>query len=96
MAGGRHGSYPPTIFSENIEGAAGTGKISGGTLEVSFDDGRTWSKAELDGVRGKAAAWAGSVRVPAEAQYMSLRASASDDRGGSVEQEIIRAVGVKR
>ncbi|MEV6761500.1 hypothetical protein AB0N16_12785 [Streptomyces sp. NPDC051105] len=27
--------------------------------------------------------------------YVSLRASASDDRGGSVIQEIVRAVGVR-
>ncbi|WP_405665237.1 S8 family serine peptidase [Streptomyces sp. NBC_00055] len=84
------------IFSEYVKGAPDTGRITGSTLEVSFDDGATWKSVELDGVRGKSATWAGSVRVPNDAQYMSVRSSASDDKGGSVKQEIIRAVGVRK
>ncbi|WP_328694797.1 S8 family serine peptidase [Streptomyces sp. NBC_00342] len=84
------------IFSEYVKGAPDTGKITGSTLEVSFDDGATWTSVELDGVRGKSAAWAGSVRVPNDAQYISVRASAADNKGGSVKQEIIRAVGVRK
>ncbi|TXS55025.1 S8 family serine peptidase [Streptomyces sp. t39] len=83
------------IFAEYVEGAERTGRITGGTLEVSFDDGKTWTTVRLDGVRGKAAAWEGSVRVPSGADHISVRASASDDRGGSVKQEITRAVGVR-
>ncbi|MGW2518605.1 hypothetical protein ACWC09_16640 [Streptomyces sp. NPDC001617] len=37
----------------------------------------------------------GALKAPRDASYLSPRASASDDRGGSVEQEIIRAVGVR-
>ncbi|MEV6749752.1 S8 family serine peptidase [Streptomyces sp. NPDC051080] len=84
------------IFSEYVKGASGTGRITGSTLEVSFDDGATWTSVGLDGVRGESAAWAGSVRVPDDAQYISLRASAADNEGGSVRQEIIRAVGVRK
>ncbi|MEE1808130.1 S8 family serine peptidase [Streptomyces sp. BE133] len=84
------------IFSEYVKGAPDTGRITGSTLEVSFDDGATWASVGLDGVRGKSAAWAGSVRVPDDAQYISVRASAADDKGGSVKQEIIRAVGVRK
>ncbi|GGT18216.1 hypothetical protein GCM10010271_21650 [Streptomyces kurssanovii] len=62
---------------------------------MSFDDGKTWTAVELDGARGRSAAWEGTVRVPADARYISVRASAEDDQGGSVRQEIIRAVGVK-
>ncbi|UYQ61968.1 hypothetical protein [Streptomyces peucetius] len=80
---------------EYIEAAADTGRIGGGTLEVSFDDGATWTAVALDGVRGKSAAWEGTVRVPADARYLSARASAKDDKSGSVTQKIIRAVGVK-
>ncbi|MGX1503509.1 UNVERIFIED_CONTAM: subtilisin family serine protease [Streptomyces graminofaciens] len=83
------------IFAEYVKGAADTGRIGGGSLEVSFDDGRTWIAVELDVVRGASAAWEGTVRVPGDARYISVRASAKDDRGGSVQQEIIRAVGVK-
>lgn len=84
------------IFSEYVKGAPDTGRITGSTLEVSFDDGATWTSVELDGVRGRSAVWAGSVRVPDDAQYISVRASAADDRGGSVKQEILRAVGVRK
>lgn len=84
------------IFSEYVKGASDTGRITGSTLEVSFDDGATWTSVGLDGVRGKSAAWTGSVRVPDDTQYISVRASAADDKGGSVEQEIIRAVGVRK
>ncbi|UUN26741.1 S8 family serine peptidase [Streptomyces sp. FIT100] len=83
------------VFSEYVKGAESTGRITGGTLEVSYDDGKTWSKVRLDDVRGKSAAWEAALWVPANAKFISLRASASDNRGGSVKQEIIRAVGVK-
>ncbi|MET7370683.1 S8 family serine peptidase [Streptomyces sp. NPDC005566] len=84
------------IFSEYVKGAPDTGKITDSTLEVSFDDGATWRSVELDGVRGRSASRTGSVRVPNDAQYISVRASAADDRGGSVKQEIIRALGVRK
>lgn len=83
------------IFSEYVEGvpAADTGKIGGGKLEVSYNDGKTWTPVKLKG-HGKAA-WEGTVTVPKDARYIALRASATDDRGGSVQQELIRAIGVK-
>ncbi|MBT2401308.1 hypothetical protein J7E89_36550 [Streptomyces sp. ISL-100] len=55
-----------------------------------------WTSVELGDVPGKSAAWEGSVRVPKDGQYISLRASATDDRGGSVRQEIIRGVRVTK
>ncbi|MEV4938970.1 S8 family serine peptidase [Streptomyces zaomyceticus] len=81
------------IFAEYVKGATGTGTITGGTLEVSYDEGATWKKVALEKSRG--AAWEGELRVPSGAGSVSLRAGASDDRGGSVKQELIRAVGVK-
>ncbi|MEV4947418.1 S8 family serine peptidase [Streptomyces sp. NPDC053755] len=84
---------PVRIFAEYVEGASGTGRIGGGTLEVSYDEGTTWTKVALKpSARG---GWAGDVRVPHRASSVSLRGGASDDRGGAVQQEIIRAVGVR-
>ncbi|MFF1709171.1 S8 family serine peptidase [Streptomyces sp. NPDC058268] len=83
------------IFSEYVKGAVGTGSIGGGKLEVSYDDGKSWTGVKLDRDGGKAVAWGGKLKVPSAAEFVSLRASARDDRGGSVTQEIIRAVGVR-
>ncbi|MCF3123080.1 S8 family serine peptidase [Streptomyces arenae] len=82
------------IFSEYVKGAPGTGTIGGGALSVSYDEGKTWKTVSLDR-DGRKAAWQGEVKVPRGAKSVSLRASAKDDRGGSVVQEVIRAVGVK-
>ncbi|MFJ7069565.1 S8 family serine peptidase [Streptomyces sp. NPDC101115] len=84
-AGGR---IPVRIHAEYVKGAAHTGTIGGGTLEASYDEGTTWRPVALD------SRWRGELRIPAGATSVSLRAGASDDRGGSVTQEIIRAVGV--
>ncbi|WP_055565956.1 S8 family serine peptidase [Streptomyces atriruber] len=82
------------IFAEYVKGAAGTGTVGGGKLSVSYDEGKTWQPVSLDR-DGRKASWDGKLKVPGGAKSVSLRASASDDRGGSVSQEIVRAVGVK-
>ncbi|MFF5005136.1 S8 family serine peptidase [Streptomyces phaeochromogenes] len=93
----RGGSRLPVgIHSSYVAGATGTGAtgtIGGGRLEVSYDDGKSWRTVRLSNT-GEAE-WKGTVTVPRGAEYVSLRASASDDRGGSVTQEIVRAVGVR-
>ncbi|RSS39133.1 S8 family serine peptidase [Streptomyces sp. WAC08241] len=90
-AGGR---LPVGILAEYVKGATGTGTIRTGTLEVSYDEGKTWRKVALKKDR-HGAAWNGELRIPRGADSVSLRAGASDDRGGSVTQELIRAVGVR-
>ncbi|MFG2769008.1 S8 family serine peptidase [Streptomyces sp. NPDC048350] len=91
----RGGSRVPVgISAEYVKGAPDTGTIGGGALEVSYDDGTTWQKVALK-KSWHGTSWTGELRVPDDAQYIAFRAAASDDRGGSVEQEIIRAVGVK-
>ncbi|MGI5454543.1 S8 family serine peptidase [Streptomyces sp. CA-249302] len=79
---------PVGVGAEYVKGAPDTGTIGDPRLEVSYDDGKSWRTVEL-------AAGHGRLTVPRDASYVSLRASASDDRGGSVAQEVIRAVGVK-
>lgn len=93
----RGGSRLPVgIHSSYVAGATdtgATGTIGGGKLEVSYDDGKSWRTVRLSNT-GEAE-WKGTVTVPRGTEYVSLRASASDDRGGSVTQEIVRAVGVR-
>jgi subtilisin family serine protease len=76
-----------------IADAPGNGKINGATLEVSFDEGKTWSKVELV-PEGKD--WTATIKHPNKpGSFVSLRASASDDAGNSITQEIIKAYGLK-
>nr|BFD85013.1 S8 family serine peptidase [Streptomyces sp. Xyl84] len=89
-AGGR---IPVGLHAEYVAGAPGTGTISGGRLEVSYDEGGTWQEVRLSGSH---ASWKGTLTVPRGAATVSLRAFAGDDRGGSVRQELVRAVGVGR
>ncbi|MFF9812331.1 S8 family serine peptidase [Streptomyces sp. NPDC014006] len=86
------GRVPVGLSASYVEGAPGAGTLGGGRLEVSYDDGKTWSQVPLD---GSGASWRGALTVPRGAASLSLRAFARDDRGGSVRQEILRAVGVK-
>ncbi|MGW2768411.1 hypothetical protein [Streptomyces sp. NPDC001275] len=83
---------PVGLYAEYVKGATGTGTIGGGKLEVSYNDGKTWSSV---GLAGSGASWKGELQVPKNATSVSLRASASDDKGATVSQEIVRAVGVK-
>lgn len=80
------------LHAEYVEGATATGTLGNGRLEVSYDDGDTWRTVRLSGER---ASWKGTLDVPRGARFLSLRASARDDRGGSVSQEVVRAVGVR-
>lgn len=64
------------------------------SVELSYDDGATWSTARLDG-RGQGGV---SVRLhaPASARYLTLRVRAGDGRGDSVTQTVVRAAGIAR
>ncbi|MGW2699084.1 S8 family serine peptidase [Streptomyces sp. NPDC001340] len=89
---------PVGIGAEYVAKAAGTGTLGGGRLEVSYDDGTTWRTVPLTtgpGATGPDASWRGTLTVPRGAAHVSLRAWAHDDKGGSVTQEIIRAVAVR-
>ncbi|MGW4851400.1 S8 family serine peptidase [Streptomyces sp. NPDC004288] len=85
---------PVGISAAYVAGAAGTGRIGTGSLEASYDEGATWTKVALR-KSSHGASWTGELRIPKGAGTVSLRAGARDDRGGSVTQELIRAVGVK-
>lgn len=63
---------------------AATGRPRDLTVDVSYDDGGTWSSARLRG--GKAV-----LRHPRGSGFVSLRATAKDAGGNSVHQTIIRA-----
>ncbi|MFJ6854309.1 S8 family serine peptidase [Streptomyces sp. NPDC091271] len=73
-----------------LEGAVKATKAS---LSVSYDEGRTWSKAELR--KDSSGEWTAKFRTPKRADSVSLRAHAEGPGGLAVDQEIIKAFGLK-
>ena len=71
------------LVVEQQQGAA-NGRVDRLRVEVSFDDGRTWSTAP---VLGRSA----FVRNPGAAGHASLRVKGSDSSGNTFEQTVIRA-----
>ena len=58
------------------------------TVEVSFDDGRTWERATVTPRGGNPAA---VIHSPREPGFVSLRATATDQAGNTATVTIIRA-----
>ena len=90
------GSVQPITITAGPQAGPGgeeVGKVTQMTLEVSYDDGLTWQKVSLAGNGGS---WAGSLKLPRKAGFVSVRASAVTDAGYSIKQEVIRAYGVDR
>jgi hypothetical protein len=68
---------------------AGAGKPRAPRVEVSYDDGRTWRRLAAD-AHGRY-----RFDAPRQAAFASLRVSASDSAGNSVDQTVVRAVGLR-
>ncbi|MCI4066307.1 S8 family serine peptidase [Micromonospora sp. R77] len=81
------------LVAVHVDGVTGAGKPAGGTLSVSYDDGATWRPVTLatDGT----GAWSAMLKHPSAAGFVSLKATAWDDAGNKVEQEIIRAYRIR-
>jgi hypothetical protein len=73
-----------------VEPAPGedTGEVTSPTVEVSFDDGETWRRAPV--LTGHVFRW-----HPRGEGFVSLRATATDTAGNTVEQTAIRAYGIR-
>ncbi|MGW4497116.1 S8 family serine peptidase [Micromonospora sp. NPDC004336] len=80
----------PFLIPIRVEHQPGSaaGTVTGLTVQVSYDDGATWRAAPVVGSGGS---WTAAVTHPADAGHVSLRATATDSRGGRVEQTVIRA-----
>jgi subtilisin family serine protease len=61
-------------------------------VEVSYDDGRTWRRATVVAVGGTGVVL---LRHPKGADFVSLRATATDRAGTSVRQTVIRAYALR-
>lgn len=73
-------------------GSAGKRVVTKVTVETSADDGETWTAARATGHNGDK--WSFTTANPAGAKFMSVRVTATDSTGDSVEQTTIRAYGI--
>ncbi|MFC7496520.1 MULTISPECIES: S8 family serine peptidase [unclassified Nocardioides] len=89
----RSGRNTIGLTAFHLADVAGAGKVAGATFEVSYDNGRTWQKSKL--APAGAGEWITTLTVPAAAKFVSVRATAEDDAGNGIEQEVIRAVQVR-
>ncbi|MFI7428724.1 S8 family serine peptidase [Micromonospora sp. NPDC049836] len=82
---GRSFTIPVTVHRQP---GAPADRVTRLTVDVSYDGGRTWQKADL---RRQGDGWAATVRHPAGPGHVSLRASARDGAGNTVTQRITQA-----
>lgn len=61
------------------------------SVAVSYDDGATWRPARVQQDRGR---WSVVLNHPAGAEFVTLRATASDGSGSSTIQTILRAYAI--
>lgn len=82
---GRTVRFPVRVHGQ--PGAA-TAPLSALTVDVSYDDGKTWTRAKLtrSGDGGLV-----TLHHPRSIGYVSLRATAADTAGNTVEQTVVRA-----
>jgi hypothetical protein len=84
-------NVPVTVQKPN---GAPEATVTGLTVDVSFNDGRTWQPAQVTREPDSGTA---TVRIdhPRSAAFVSLRARAVDSTGNTAEQTIIRAYGIR-
>ncbi|MFJ7933271.1 S8 family serine peptidase [Sporosarcina sp. NPDC096371] len=80
------------LSTSQIAEASGNGKIEGASLEVSYNEGESWEKVNV--VR-EGEGWTAEIHNPKKSgTFVSLRASAWDDEGNRIDQDIMKAFGV--
>ncbi|WP_405764236.1 S8 family serine peptidase [Actinacidiphila glaucinigra] len=79
-----------TVTASHLPGT--TAAIGKPSLEVSYDDGKTWQRAGLDRCGD---GWRTGLRAPKSAGFATLRVTARDDAGNTVSQTITRAFGLR-
>ncbi|WP_294002391.1 S8 family serine peptidase [Streptomyces sp.] len=78
-----------TAEAESLPGAVAAGSPGRVTLELSYDDGKTWHRAS-GGSDGRF-----RLDAPRKVSFVSLRASARDTAGNTVSQTVLRAAGLR-
>ncbi|MEU3456349.1 hypothetical protein ABZ671_22545, partial [Micromonospora sp. NPDC006766] len=76
-------AYPVTLTQTD-----GSGKVNKLTVQVSYDDGKTWKNATVSNHGGS---WQVQVTHPKTGGFVSLKASGADTKGNTFDQTVIRA-----
>jgi hypothetical protein len=79
------GGHTLTVWVDRASTAA---TVKTATVQVSYDDGTTWSTVTLSPTGDR---WSVFLTPPAGARYVSLRGKAADTAGSGVSQETIHA-----
>ena len=85
------GPFTFGVFAEQ-NGAASAPQVAALKLEASFDDGKSWQQVTVEPDAGR---WVAELDHPAGGCYVSLRATAADQAGNTVEQTTVRAYAVR-
>ncbi|WP_242901856.1 hypothetical protein [Actinomadura terrae] len=85
----------PHRIGAKIQTPPGVGarKVKELRVRVSYDDGRTWRDTT---VHAAGDGWTIDLQHPADAEYVSLSATAVDAEGNTVEQSTVRAYALRR
>ncbi|GAA2334191.1 S8 family serine peptidase [Streptomyces kunmingensis] len=79
------------ITPAHLDGASNAA-LRTSKVQLSYDDGATWTTARLSGWgNGRVSV---ALHAPASAQYLTLRVQAGDSRGNTVTQTVVRAAGI--
>ncbi|MEO3817553.1 S8 family serine peptidase [Plantactinospora sp. B24E8] len=80
-----------TITPVVVGSTAATDAVSSVRLEISYDDGVTWQRQDLKEKKGD---WRTTLTAPHQADFASIRVTATQHNGGGVTQTVIRAFGL--
>jgi subtilisin family serine protease len=86
---GRVERVPVTVRAQLGSSATANASL---TVAVSYDDGATWTTVPVEKKKGHTVA---VLRYPNRSGFVSLRATAADTSGNTVEQTIIRAYRIR-
>ncbi|WP_086824158.1 S8 family serine peptidase [Streptomyces sp. NRRL B-24572] len=95
MAGNaRWGLQTLTLTGSHQAGSTGGGAIGSASVEVSYDNGATWSAQPTERVGD---GWKVTVKNPVSAKdsHVALRMALADDRGNAVTQTVYRAYALR-
>ncbi len=84
----------PFLIPVTAEGLAAGARVKGLTVEISYDDGSSWQRAQL--VPAGKDRWQALVRHPQGDGFASLRATVSDTTGITATHTTIRAYRLHR